>query len=156
MRPAIVSGIVTGDAPVSYWLDYEQSLFFLGPSRKTPETHKWPRAWLKSRDGRGFFLLGLPPSFLASRGFAAQRWRARALPFLNLKKKRDCSQSSYWLFFSLSLVTVPEVLANFYLFQFPFFSFLTWQIPSAENSFNNTSITPVNTWLKVHPCLLSD
>ena len=152
MRPAIVSGIVTGDAPVSYWLDYEQSLLFLGPSRKTPETHKWPRAWLKSRDGRGFFLLGLPPSFLASRGFSAlrlraQRSRARALPFLNLKKKRDCSQSSYWLIFSLSLVTVPEVLANFYLFQFPFFSFLTWQIPSAENSFNNTSITPVNTWL---------
>ena len=35
----------------------------------------------------------LPPSFLASRGFAAQRSRARALPLLNLKKKRDCSQS---------------------------------------------------------------
>ena len=149
MGPAIVSGIVTGDAPVSYWLDYEQSLLFLGPSSKTPETRKWPRAWLKSRDGRGFFLFGLPPSFLASRGFAAQRSRARALPFLNLKNKRDCSQSSYWLIFSLSLVTVPEDFANFYLFQFPFFSFLTWQIPSAENCFtcNNASITPVNTWL---------
>ena len=71
--------------------------------------------------------------------------RARVLPFLNLKNKRDCSQSSYWLIFSLSLVTVPEDFANFYLFQFPFFSFLTWQIPSAENSFNNASITPVNT-----------
>ena len=35
----------------------------------------------------------LPPSFLASRGFAAQRVRARALPLLNLKKKRHCSQS---------------------------------------------------------------
>ena len=84
-------------------LDYEQSLFFLGPSRKTPETRKWPRAWLKARDGRGttkerrpgrdslFFLLGLPPSFLASRSFAAQRSRARALPLLNLKKKRGKS-----------------------------------------------------------------
>ena len=41
-----------------------------------------------------FSLLGLPPSFLASRGFAAQRLRAPALPLLNLKKKRDCSQSS--------------------------------------------------------------
>ena len=41
-----------------------------------------------------FFLLGLPLSFLASRGFAAQRSRARALLLLNLKKKRDCSQSS--------------------------------------------------------------
>ena len=34
----------------------------------------------------------LPPSFLASRGFAAQR--SRATPSLNLKKKRDCSQST--------------------------------------------------------------
>ena len=33
-----------------------------------------------------FFLLRLPPSFFASRGFAAQRERARALPLLNLKK----------------------------------------------------------------------
>ena len=37
----------------------------------------------------------LPPSFLASRGFAAQRSCARALPLLNLKKKRDCSQSTF-------------------------------------------------------------
>ena len=43
---------------------------------------------------RLFFLLGLPPSFLASRGFDAQRSRARALVLLNLKKKRDCSQST--------------------------------------------------------------
>ena len=35
----------------------------------------------------------LPPSFLASRDFAAQRSRARALPLQNLKKKRDYSQS---------------------------------------------------------------
>ena len=34
-------------------VDYEQSLFFLGPSSKTPKTRKWPRAWLKAQDGRG-------------------------------------------------------------------------------------------------------
>ena len=34
-------------------VDYEQSLFFLGPSSKTLETRKWQRAWLKARDGRG-------------------------------------------------------------------------------------------------------
>ena len=39
------------DTPQS--LDYEQSLFFLNPSSKTPETRKWPRAWVKARDGRG-------------------------------------------------------------------------------------------------------
>ena len=36
---------------------------------------------------------GLSPSFLASRDFAAQRSRARALPLQNLKKKRHCSLS---------------------------------------------------------------
>ena len=67
-------------------IDYEQSLFFLGPSSKSPETRKWPCAWLKARDG--------PPSFLASRGFGAQRSRASAHPLLKLKKKRDCPQSN--------------------------------------------------------------
>ena len=39
--------------PALNYLDYEQSPFFLCPSSKTPETRKWPRAWLKARDGRG-------------------------------------------------------------------------------------------------------
>ena len=60
-------------------IDYEQPLFFLSPSRKTCERRKWPRAWLKARDGRGTR--------------AAHRSRTRALLSLNLKKKRDCSQS---------------------------------------------------------------
>ena len=155
-------------AYVEILIDYEQSFFFLGPSSKTPETRKWPRAWLKTRSrhvpgemrpsydslccvsnvfflfgkrdkhscsasaifnfsmvsivdsllstlhasanrilrceanayfigsgyaGSLFFLLGLPPSFLVSRSFAAQRSRTHALPLLNLKKKRDWSQS---------------------------------------------------------------
>ena len=42
---------------------------------------------------RLLFLFGLPPSFLASRDFVAQSSRARTPPFLNLKKKRDSSQS---------------------------------------------------------------
>ena len=55
-----------------YLLDYEQSLFFSVVRRAKREKRKWPRAWLMARDGRGlFFLLGLPPSFRASRGFAA-------------------------------------------------------------------------------------
>ena len=37
------------------FVDYEQSLFFLGPSSKTPETRKWVRAWLKARDRRSRF-----------------------------------------------------------------------------------------------------
>ena len=31
-------------------IDYEQSLFFLGPSSKTCAIRKWPRAWLKAGD----------------------------------------------------------------------------------------------------------
>ena len=38
-------------------------------------------------------------SRLASRSFAAQRSRARALPLPNLKKRRDCSQSIYHMSF---------------------------------------------------------
>ena len=49
-----------------------------------------------------FFLLGLPPSFFASCGFAAQRSRARVLPLLNLKKKRGCSQSKALFEYSLT------------------------------------------------------
>ena len=32
---------------------YEQCPFFLSRSRKTCDTWKWPRTWLKTRDGRG-------------------------------------------------------------------------------------------------------
>ena len=39
-----------------------------------------------------FFLLGLPPSFLAFHGFAAQRSRARALPF-EIWRKRETARS---------------------------------------------------------------
>ena len=41
-------------------VDCEQSLFFLGPLSKTPETSKWPRAWLKAWDGRGMTKERLP------------------------------------------------------------------------------------------------
>ena len=40
-----------------------------------------------------YFLVRLQPSFLVSLGFAAHHLHARALPSLNLKKMRDCSQS---------------------------------------------------------------
>ena len=67
-------------AKFTHNLDYERSIFFLSLLSGTRETRKWLRAWLKARDGRGF---------------AARRSRARALPSLNLKKNRDCLQSTY-------------------------------------------------------------
>ena len=72
-------------------VDYEQSLFFLGPSSKTPEIRKWPRAWLKARDGRGTTRerLAAKPEAAALVSLARVQ-----LPLLNLKKKRDYSQSS--------------------------------------------------------------
>ena len=51
------------------------------------ETRKWPRAWLMARDGRG-----CRPRSRVSRLRCS---RARALLSLNLKEKRDCSQSKY-------------------------------------------------------------
>ena len=56
-----------------------------------------------------------PPSFLASRGFAAQRSRARALLLLNLKKKRDCSQSNVGAVDREGLVHLIPVLPPEYL-----------------------------------------
>ena len=56
--------------------------------RARRETRKWPRAWLKARDGRG-----TRAATLVSRASRLRRSRARALLSLNLKKKRDCSQS---------------------------------------------------------------
>ena len=57
--------------------------------------HDTLRAWLKVRDGRGTKKekTGCRPRFsrLAASPLNA---RARALPLLNLKKKRDCSQST--------------------------------------------------------------
>ena len=69
-------------------LDHEQPLFFLSPSSKTRETRKWPRASLKARYGRG----------LPSRALS------RALPSLNLKKKRDCSQCTLTCCSQLTLI----------------------------------------------------
>ena len=51
------------------------------------ETRKWRRAWLMARNGRG-----CRPR---SRVSLLRCSRARALLSLNLKKKRDCSQSKY-------------------------------------------------------------
>ena len=59
-------------------LDYEQSLFFLGPSEQNArDTQMTTRVTER-----------LPPWLVASRGFAAQHSCGRALPLLNLKKKR--------------------------------------------------------------------
>ena len=80
-----------------YDVDYEQSLFFSVVRRAKRKTRKWPRAWLMVRDPRD----GRDNSF-SSRAAALvscvsrlRRSRALALPLLNRKKKKDCSQSIY-------------------------------------------------------------
>ena len=64
--------------------------------RAKRETRKWPRAWLKARDGRGC------PRF------------ARALLSLNLKKKRDCWQSIFWSLIFSTLLGVLRQLWSLY------------------------------------------
>ena len=65
--------------------------------RAKRETRKWPRARLMARDGRGTKKESLSFSSraaaLVSLVSRLRRSRARALPLLNWKKKRDCSQS---------------------------------------------------------------
>ena len=80
--------------PTEQYIDYEQSSFFSwSVEQNARDTQITTRVTEGARRERHFFLLGLPPSFLASRGFAAERSRARALPFLNLKIKRNSSHS---------------------------------------------------------------
>ena len=69
-------------------VDYEQSLSSV-VRRAKRETRKWPRARLMARDGRGTQIAAL-----VSRVSRLRRSRARALPLLNRKKKRDCSSLS--------------------------------------------------------------
>ena len=59
-------------------------------------THVTEGAWRgeAQKENLSVFFLGCRPRFShLSRGFAVRRSRASALPSLNLKKKRDCSQS---------------------------------------------------------------
>ena len=66
-----------------------QSLFYLSLSGETR------REKMTTRMTEGCETVGYRPLFsrLAARGFDARSSRARAAPSLNLKKKRDCSQS---------------------------------------------------------------
>ena len=78
-------------------VDYEQSLSSV-VRRAKRETRKWPRARLMARDGRGTQIAAL-----VSRVSRLRRSRARALPLLNRKKKRDCSSLSQWRSYSTRL-----------------------------------------------------
>ena len=72
--------------------------------------------YLRRRDGEGtekerlsVFLLRLPPSFLASRGFAARRSHARALPLLKIWRKREAAQSlEEFMYWSIYLAWISD------------------------------------------------
>jgi len=63
---------------VAYSVDYEQSLLSSSVEQNARDTQ-----------------------MIASRGFAARLSRERALLSLNLKKRRDCSQSTYSVLYLL-------------------------------------------------------
>ena len=85
--------------------------------------------------------VGLPSSFLASRSFAAQRSRGRALPSLNLNKKKDCLQSTIATSSSILLLSFVVLLISIIFFYqtgyldglwvlfFTFGLFLAWVWP---------------------------
>ena len=66
-----------------------------------------------ARRERFFFLLGLPPSFLVSRGFDAQRLRARALPLLNLKKRETARSLHFPTLLAFSSFISPAGYGQF-------------------------------------------
>ena len=140
------------------------SLFSCSVEQSARDTQMTTRVTEGARRERhsNYFLLGLPPSLLASRvsrlasrvsrlasrvsrlasrvsclasrvsrlasrGFAAQRSRARALPLPDLKKKRDCSQSTFW-----SLVKTIEQ-SKYKFTSFLFFKCIYCQMVSARH-----------------------
>ena len=109
-----------------YWLnlDYEQSLVFLGRSSKTPETRKWPRAWLKA---------GCRPRF-SRLATSSLNTRVRVhSPYKIWRKKRDWSQSrlkrerQYWTESNARESVSGSFVLYFYLRK-PFFVLCTWTI----------------------------
>ena len=70
-------------------IDYEQSLFSWSVEQNARDTQMNTRVTEGARRERLFFLLGLPPSFLASRGFAAQRSLARAYTPLTKSEEKE-------------------------------------------------------------------
>ena len=73
---------------VTLHLDYKQSFFFLGPSSKTRETRKWPRAWLMARDAF-YFLVRLLLSSTLARAFT---------PLTKPVQKRETARRLHHLF----------------------------------------------------------
>ena len=102
-------------AKFTYNLDYERSLFFLSLSSGTCETRKWPRAWLKARDGRGF---------------AARRSRTRALPSLNLKENTNCLQSTYYQ----AIQTFPSWVDSFSAYSHVRWNLSFFRLKNSKNS----------------------
>ena len=77
-------------------LDYEQSLFFCSPSSKTRDTQMATRVTAgarRERHEKRDSLFSSRAAALVSRVSRLRRSRERAFLSLNLKKKRDCSQS---------------------------------------------------------------
>ena len=109
-----------------YWLnlDYEQSLVFLGPSSKTPETRKWPRAWLKA---------GCRPRFsrLATSSLNA---RARVHSPYKIWRKRETVRSLGSIVNDntkqnrMPAKVCPVLLCSFFYLRKPFFVLCTWTI----------------------------
>ena len=76
---------------VTLHLDYKQSFFFLGPSSKTRETRKWPRAWLMARDAF-YFLVRLLLSSTLARAFT---------PLTKSEEKRETARRLHFTYFGV-------------------------------------------------------
>ena len=76
---------------VTLHLDYKQSFCFLGPSSKTRETRKWPRAWLMARDAF-YFLVRLLLSSTLARAFT---------PLTKSEEKRETARRLHVTYFGV-------------------------------------------------------
>ena len=117
-------------------IDYEQSLFFLGPSSKTCEIRKWPRAWLKalvsrlSRLRRSTLALACTP---LTKSEEKERETARSL-------FAYWEESLVWPCWYFSFAFVPQ--SNLWVFCYHFISIMSL--------FEDDAVCPNLTLTKAH------
>ena len=93
---------------IKFSSSFPRAVFFLGTSSKTRETRKWPRAWLKARDGRGSLL-------------ANSYW----LIFTPL----TCKVKTAFAVLTISTFAEREVI---YSYGLPFFLIMSWSLQKSS------------------------
>ena len=114
---------------------FPRAAFFLGPSSKTRETRKWPRAWLKARDGRGSLLAN--SYWLIFTPLTCKVKTAFAVLTISTFAEREVIYSYGLPFFSYNVMILAKIKLLFADVSWNEFFFPFWQ---TRNEYASTGI----------------